>query len=227
IGIFKENIQAFLESTGGIDGLDLASLDGCSVVAVVCNAMDMTGVKSQRRLVCQAFSLKNGQTQATVGYLGVIPEIRLLEHIIDNLAAFHERDPPLQLVPWDMSVVLDFNAKCMQDLGNSMHQEWMEQNDKFFGEMKAKEEHYLSVKLRKHKDEITQATFFIAEKTGSEDDGERKTVKNLEKRIQHLEEQSEREKQEFQEIMKEIEESYKRAGISSMPLGMFLIKNNP
>ncbi len=227
IGTFKEEIHALLESTGGIDGMNLATLQGCTGVAVVCNAMEMTGVKSQRRLVCQAFSLRNNQNQTIVEYLGVFPEVRFLEHVMDNLATFHARDPLPRQEPVDMATVLDLNSRCMQDLANSMQQEWVAQNDKVFAEMKAKEEHYLSVKLRKHKDEITQATFYIAEKMASEDEGERKSVNNLEKRIQHLEEQVEREKQEFQEIMKDIEESYKRSGLVFVPLGIFLIKNNP
>ncbi|NMC08679.1 MAG: DEAD/DEAH box helicase family protein [Candidatus Lokiarchaeota archaeon] len=200
--------------------------DAASAV-IVCNAVDMTGVKSQRHLECEVFAIARGNGKNVAKALGRIPASTVTEYLVMRGAGrCDEVDLSTTLPSTEMlSGIMEINNKRVAEFVEAAREDWKHKNDEFYKRMREREEHFHAYRVKKYQDEILQYKFMIGEKTSPDEETvDSKVVKVLESRIVKSEGHLKREQEIHAKNMQEIDESYRRVDVSTAPLAILVIR---
>ncbi len=193
---------------------------------VVCNAIDMTGVKSQRHLECEVFAIVRGDGKNVAKAIGPVPADTLTEYLITRESTGDTGGGATASIPSpDMiSGIMALNRKRVTDVVEESRGDWKEKNDALYQKMREREEHFHAFRIKKYQDEILQYKFMNTEKATPDDeelDSRAKTA--LEHKVERAEEHLKQAQDLHAKNMREIEESYRRLDISATPLAILVI----
>ncbi|HME55176.1 MAG TPA: helicase-related protein [Candidatus Lokiarchaeia archaeon] len=200
-----------------------------ATIVITCNGVDMTGVKNRRQLAFEAFLITRESGKATARDIGTIPGEVFIEFLLDQVDGRDIELPENPLLSKSLFPgILALNARSLNALADSLHDDWKADNEKLYERMKEREEHYHMFRVKKHEDEILQYKFMIGEKIApesqeNEDKSDRKAIKTLESKVAKAEEKIKEEREKHAKIMQEITESYRRLDISVNLIGIVVI----
>jgi superfamily II DNA or RNA helicase len=208
--------------------------DGMTFV-ITCNGIDMTGVKNRRQLAFEAYLMSRDDGKDMARDVGPLPGDSFVEALLDQGDGNDHLHAKQSLSNAMLADILSLNTQAMNEILASKQGDWKTDNDALYGKMKEREDHYHLFRIKKHKDEIVQYKFMIAEKISPEDQDEeektdkkekpdKKAVKTLESKVAKAEEKIREEQEKHAKIMAEITESYKRLDISSNLLGLLVVQ---
>ncbi len=193
---------------------------------VVCNAIDMTGVKSQRHLECEVFAIVSGEGRNVAKAIGPVPADVLTEYLVARGGTGGTGAGATASIPSSemTSGIMALNRKRVSEVVEESRGDWKEKNDAMYQKMYEREEHFHAFRIKKHQDEILQYKYMIGERISPDDEGlEPRAVKTLEHKIERAEEHIKQEQDMHARNMREIEESYHRLDVSATPLAILVI----
>nr|MDO8113508.1 SNF2-related protein [Candidatus Sigynarchaeota archaeon] len=222
IGVREETRDHFLSNFNDKRFKDLS--DAASVV-IICNGIDMSGVKSQHRLACEAFSITRAYGKNVAKSLGQVTTEALVDYMASNgeistdMARLKVSLPSSEMLGGIMAI----NAKRVNETVANLRDDWKGQNDDLYEKMKAREQHYHAYRIKKYEDEIIQYKFMIAENADPDAIVDSKNLKAIDNKVAKAEEKIKHERELYEAIMREITENYHRLDVSSTPLGIIII----
>ncbi|MBN2151063.1 MAG: DEAD/DEAH box helicase family protein [Candidatus Lokiarchaeota archaeon] len=202
------------------------ALHEAASAVVVCNAVDMTGVKSQRYLECEVFAVVHGEGKNVAKAMGQVPANLLAEYLLARgwTGSTGGSAPGSVPSPEMIAGIMEINSKRVTEAIESQRGEWKALNDELYEKMREREEHFHTFRIKKYQDEIDQYKLVIGEKKAYEGEGpDPKLLNALEGKMALAGGKLRQEQDVHAKNMREIAGSYHRLDISTTPLAIIVI----
>ncbi len=202
------------------------ALSEAASAVVVCNAIDLTGVKSQRHLECEVFAIVRGEGKNVAKAIGQVPANLLTEYLVAHEGMRVRAGSTARGVPSPEMVagIMDINRKRVSEVIEGLRGDWKAKNDELYEKMREREEHFHAFRIKKYQDEIFQYNYMIDEKKAHDgEEPDSKVLKALESKATRADEKIQLERDAHAKNMREIAESYHRLDMSTTPLAIVVV----
>ncbi|MEX2682829.1 MAG: DEAD/DEAH box helicase [Candidatus Sigynarchaeota archaeon] len=199
--------------------------DAASAV-IICNAIDLTGVMSQRQMECEVYAIVHYDVKSVVKEIGQVPANLLSEYLVSNEGrnAMVGNLSELVLSTEMITSIIAINNKRVSEIIKGMRDDWKTKNDRLYEQIREREEHFHAFRMKKYNDEISQYKLMIDEmRTRENVDPDSKALKAIESKISRADEKIKQEREIHAKNLREITENYHRLDISTTPLAVIVI----
>jgi len=193
---------------------------------IVCNAIDLTGVKSQRHVECEIFTIVHNNGKNVVKTIGQVPANLFTSYLVSRegritlVSDLSKHVPSPEII----NSILDINRKRVSEIMEGMRGDWKVKNDELYEKMREREEHFHAFRIKKIQDEITQYNYILDEiRTRENEESNSKALKAIESKMSRAGEKIKQEQDVHATNMREITESYHRLDMSTTPLAILVV----
>jgi ERCC4-related helicase len=203
-------------------GIDVGAIPvGSRAFVLVCNLIDMGGVKCQRRFQCELYAIFDDSEVFPVD--SSLDPSRVMEYTV-GLRTLSENapvDPPTVLE--SILSVLDRNGERMDAFVETLKKEWASTNEELFRKMKDREEHFYKFRIQKLEDDLVQYEAAVAEREVSEKAADKKSLVTYKTKMEKIKDHLAKERDVHEKALREIQESYKKLSITHLPFAIIAI----